>query len=308
MPDALAELERTFTVHRYFEAADKPAFLAEVGGRVRAVAGGFGKVDAAFIDALPELEIIANLGVGYDSVDVVHAAQRGIVVTNTPDVLTDEVADLTLGLMIATVRRIPQADRFVREGRWPQGPFPLSASLRGRRVGILGLGRIGKAIARRCEAFDLIVSYHGRHWQQDARYAYHDTLLGLAAAVDILIVIAPGGPETNGIVDAKVLEALGPQGVLINVARGSVVDEPALVAALRNGTIAAAGLDVFAREPHVPAELVALDNTVLLPHVGSASLATRNAMSKLVVDNLVSWFSGRGPLTPVAETPWHVGP
>ncbi|GGC63740.1 2-hydroxyacid dehydrogenase [Chelatococcus reniformis] len=304
MPEPQQALEAAFTVHRCYGAADREAVLGSLAGRARAVAGGGASVDAAFIDALPRLEIIANLGVGYDAVDAAYAGRKGVVVTNTPDVLTDEVADLTLGLILATVRRLPQADRYVREGRWPKAPFPLTGSLRGRTIGILGLGRIGKAIATRCAAFGVPVAYYGRRRQPDVVYTYHPTLPALAAAVDVLVVVAPGGAETRGIVDAQVLRALGPDGILINVGRGSVVDEPALVAALQDGTIAAAGLDVFAHEPHVPAELIALDNVVLLPHVGSASVATRNAMSQLVVDNLINWFAGRGPVTPVAETPW----
>ncbi|GJD78313.1 2-ketogluconate reductase [Methylobacterium gregans] len=294
------------TLHRLDTAADPEALLAEVAPRIRGLAvGAQTPVDAALMDRLPNLEIIANFGVGYDTVDARAAAARGIVVTNTPDVLTDEVADLTLGLLLATLRRIPQAERYLRAGRWPEAPFPLSPSLRGRRIGILGLGRIGQAIARRLEGFGVAIAYHGRSRQADVPYAYHPTLLGLAEAVHVLIVVAPGGPETAGLIDAAVLRALGPEGVLINVARGSLVDEAALAAALREGTIQAAGLDVFAKEPHVPAELIGLDNAVLLPHVGSASHHTRAAMGQLVVDNLLSWFEGRGPLTPVAETPWR---
>lgn len=294
------------TLHRLDTAADPEALLAEVAPRIRGLAvGAQTPVDAALMDRLPNLEIVANFGVGYDTVDARAAAARGIVVTNTPDVLTDEVADLTLGLLLATLRRIPQAERYLRAGRWPEAPFPLSPSLRGRRIGILGLGRIGQAIARRLEGFGVAIAYHGRSRQADVPYAYHPTLLGLAEAVHVLIVVAPGGPETAGLIDAAVLRALGPEGVLINVARGSLVDEAALAAALREGTIQAAGLDVFAKEPHVPAELIDLDNAVLLPHVGSASHHTRAAMGQLVVDNLLSWFEGRGPLTPVAETPWR---
>jgi lactate dehydrogenase-like 2-hydroxyacid dehydrogenase len=226
------------------------------------------------------------------------------MVTNTPDVLTDEVADLTLGLLLATLRQIPQVDRYLRAGRWLEKPHPLTGTLRNRHVGILGLGRIGRAVAHRLEAFGVTLAYHGRTQQHDVAYAYHPTLLDLARAVDVLIVVAPGGPETKGIVNREVLEALGPEGVLINVARGSLVDEEALIAALRDGTIHSAGLDVFADEPRVPPELIAQEHAVLLPHVGSASVHTRAAMGQLCVDNLVSWFSGKGPLTPVVETPW----
>jgi lactate dehydrogenase-like 2-hydroxyacid dehydrogenase len=298
-------LEQTFTLHRPADAGDPDAFFREIGPRIRGLAtGSHTQVDAASMDRLPRLEIIANFGVGYDSVDAVAAGQRGIVVTNTPDVLTDEVADLAIGLLLAAIRQLPQADRHLREGRWLERPFPLTATLRGRKAGILGLGRIGKAIATRLEAFGIDVAYHGRRPQADVAYRYYPTLVGMAQDVDILMVVAPGGPETQHIVNAEVLQALGPDGVLVNVGRGSVVDERALIAALNARTILTVGLDVFEDEPRVPPELIAMEHVVLLPHVGSASVHTRNAMGQLVVDNLVSWFSGKGPLTPVAETPW----
>lgn len=303
MPEPLQGLAQRCHVHSLANAADPEALLAEIAPRVRAIAG-FGGVSASLIDRLPALEIIANIGVGYDGVDVAAARSRGVIVTNTPDVLTDEVADLTLGLLIATVRRLPQADQFVRHGQWPHGPFPLSQSLRGKTVGVLGLGRIGEAIATRCAAFGLNVEWHSRRQRPEISWRWRESPVALAAACDILVVVAPGGEATRNMVNADVLAALGPRGVLINVARGSVVDEPALIAALQNGVIAAAGLDVFAAEPHVPAALIAMDNVVLLPHVGSATVNTRNAMSQLVVDNLFSWFDGHGPLTPVVETPW----
>ncbi|MCJ2044460.1 2-hydroxyacid dehydrogenase [Methylobacterium sp. J-078] len=304
-PDVMAEVERHFTLHRLDTAPDPEAFLRTVGPRLRGLAtGAQAPVDRALLTRLPNLEIVASLGVGYDTIDTAAAAAQGVVVTNTPDVLTDEVADLALGLLLATVRQIPQADRYLRAGHWPRQTYPLTPTLRGRTVGILGLGRIGRAIARRLEGFGVAIAYHGRRPQADVPYAYHPILLGMAQAVDVLLVVAPGGPETNGLVDAAVLEALGPQGLVVNVARGSVIDEAALIAALQAGTILGAGLDVFAREPHVPPELVAMDHVVLLPHVGSASVHTRAAMGRLVVDNLIAWFDGRGPLTPVPETPW----
>lgn len=299
-----AALAPAFAVHRLDAAPDRDAFLAEVGPRIRGLAvNAQARVDGALMDRLPNLEIVANFGVGYDTIDAAEAGRRGIVVTNTPDVLTDEVADLAVGLLLATVRQIPQADRYLRAGHWPRQPFPLTASLRGRRVGILGLGRIGRAVARRLDGFGVAIAYHGRRPQPEAPYRYHPTLVGMAEAVDVLMVVAPGGPGTAGMVDAAVLAALGPEGILVNVARGSVVDEAALIAALEAGAIHGAGLDVFAAEPHVPERLSALDRVVLLPHVGSGTHDTRAAMGALVVDNLVSWFSGRGPLTPVAETP-----
>lgn len=304
-PDVMDAVAARFTLHRLDTVPDPQAFLAETGPRIRGLAtGAQAPVDRALLARLPGLEIVASFGVGYDTIDTAAAAAQGVVVTNTPDVLTDEVADLALGLLLATVRQIPQADRHLRAGHWPQRTYPLTPTLRGRTVGILGLGRIGRAIARRLHGFGVAIAYHGRRPQADVPYAYHPTLLGLAEASDVLLVVAPGGPETHGIVDAAVLEALGPQGLLVNVARGSLIDEAALIRALQAGTILGAGLDVFAREPHVPPALVAMDHVVLLPHVGSASVETRAAMGRLVVDNLVAWFDGRGPLTPVPETPW----
>lgn len=304
-PDVAERLAARFRLHRLDDAPDRDSFLAEVGPRIRGLAvGAMCPIDAALFDRLPRLEIVSSFGVGYDTIDAAEAARRGIVVTHTPDVLSDEVADLALGLLLAAVRRIPQADRYLRAGRWRQGSFPLTASLRERRAGILGLGRIGRAIATRLEGFGVGIAYHGRTPQHDVPYAYHDSLIGLARAVDVLIVAAPGGPETRGIVDAAVLAALGPEGIVVNIARGSVIDEAALIEALRAGTIHAAGLDVFENEPQVPEALVALENAVLLPHVGSGSHHTRTAMGRLLTDNLVSWFDGRGPLTPVPETPW----
>lgn len=266
-------------------------------------------IDSRFIDALPNLQIIAHFGVGYDAVDAAHAASRGIMVTNTPDVLTEEVADTAMGLLINTVRELPKAENYLREGRWTgEGNYPLTrASLRGRSVGIFGLGRIGLAIARRVEAFGLPVSYHNRRKRDDVSYAYYPTLVSLAEAVDTLICVAPGGAATDRAVNGEVFKALGPNGVFINVGRGSAVDEDALTAALRDDTILAAGLDVFADEPNVPAALLACENACLLPHVASASVHTRQAMADLVVDNLLAWFSEEKALTPVPET-LHVKP
>jgi lactate dehydrogenase-like 2-hydroxyacid dehydrogenase len=254
--------------------------------------------------ALPNLEIVANFGVGYDGVDANFAGRRGIMVTYTPDVLTEEVADTALGLLISTVRELPAAESWLRTGRWrSEGNYPLSRlTLRGRKVGIFGMGRIGLAIARRLEAFGLPVAYHNRRRVEGLAYEYHDTLKGLATAVDTLVSVVPGTASTEKAVNAEVLTALGPDGVFVNVGRGSTVDEPALAAALANGTIAAAGLDVFANEPDVPQSLLDAPNTVLLPHVASASQHTRRAMADLVVDNLVSWFSQGRALTTVPET------
>ena len=266
-----------------------------------AVCGGHTRIDAPFVELFPRLQIVSSFGVGYDHIDAVTLAKRGIVVTHTPDVLTGEVADLALGLLIATVRQLPRVDRYLREGKWLLKPYPLTATLRGRKVGILGLGRIGKAIARRLEACDLEIEYHGRKPQPDVKYRYHPTLLGLALSCDVLMVVASGGAETHHLVGKDVLEALGPDGIVVNVGRGTVIDEQALIAALRDKKILSAGLDVFEDEPRVPAELIAMEHVVLLPHVGSASVHTRNAMGQLVVHNLVSCFGGKGAVTPVPE-------
>ncbi|MFL5260893.1 MAG: 2-hydroxyacid dehydrogenase [Anaeromyxobacteraceae bacterium] len=305
MPAVERQLEERFVVHR---SAARPlaAIAAEHGGQIRGIATrGRERTDAALIAALPRLEIVSNFGVGYDSIDLAAAKERGVIVTNTPDVLDDEVADFTVGLLLATIRRLPQADRYLRAGRWrEEGPFPLSATLRDRTVGMLGMGRIGRRIAKRIAAFDVPVAYHARHPQGDVPYRYHADLLSLARDVDTLVAIVPGGAATRALVNAEVLAALGPRGVLVNVARGSVVDEAALIDALRSGTIHAAGLDVFADEPRVPQALVDLENAVLVPHAGSATHHTRAIMGRLVVENLFSWFDGRGPVTPVPETPW----
>jgi lactate dehydrogenase-like 2-hydroxyacid dehydrogenase len=306
LPSVRAGIETLFTAYYVSEAEDQARLIADVGLRIRGVArGGHGPIDRALIERLPRLEIIANVGVGYDGIDLTAAAARGIVVTNTPDVLTEEVADTALGLLLMTVRELSAAERYLRAGRWPsEGPYPLTASLRDRTVGIVGLGRIGLAIARRLDAMKVPVVYHTRSQRPDAPYRHYGDLGEMAADVDTLMVIVPGTPSTRQMIDATVLSALGPNGILINVGRGSTVDEPALIRALQDGTIRAAGLDVFAGEPNVPAELIALPNVVLLPHVGSASMHTRQAMGQLVIDNLRSWFEDGRPLTPVPETPW----
>jgi lactate dehydrogenase-like 2-hydroxyacid dehydrogenase len=254
---------------------------------------------------LPKLEIVSSFGVGYDHVDAKWAGAHGIVVTNTPDVLNEEVADTALGLLLCTVREFPQAERYVRAGKWTAGNYRLTpATLRDRTVGMVGMGRIGKAIARRLEAFGVPIVYHSRNPQPDVSYRYYPKLVDMARDVDTLMVIVPGGAGTRNIINAEVLEALGPNGILINMARGSVVDEPALIQALEDKKIQSAGLDVYAKEPSVPKELIEMDHVVLFPHLGSASEWTRARMDQLVVDNLASWIAGKGPLTPVAETPW----
>jgi lactate dehydrogenase-like 2-hydroxyacid dehydrogenase len=307
MPLIEDRLRERFTVHMLPPDSELAAFFAAHGPQIGGVAtgGAHRRVGAELFAGLPNLKIVSNFGVGYDTVDAAEAGRRGIVVTNTPDVLNEEVADTALGLLIATVRELPQADRYVRAGKWTERPYRLTpGTLRGRTVGIVGMGRIGQAIARRIEGFGLAVVYHSRNKQAGVAYRHYPKLLDMARDVDTLIVIVPGGPATKNMIDAEVLAALGPQGVLINIARGSVVDEPALIEALEKRTIMAAGLDVFAAEPHVPPALLAMEHVVLLPHVGSASEHTRQAMGQLVVDNLVAWASGKPPLTPVPETPF----
>jgi len=300
----MADVERQ--LESAFELVRGDAGLVAHAPAIRAiVTRGRDKIGEEMLARLPAVELIANFGVGYDSVDVEAARRHGVVVTNTPDVLNDEVADLSVALLLATVRQIPQAERYLRSGRWLSGNFPLGPTLRDRTIGLIGMGRIGRRIAQRLRAFDVPVVYHSRTPQADVPYKHYPDLRAMAADVDTLLAIIPGGAGTRGIVDASVLAALGPRGIFINVARGSIVDEPALIEALRSKTILAAGLDVFADEPRVPAALLDLDNVVLLPHVGSATVYTRGLMGKLVVDNVVSWFEGKGPVTPVPETPWR---
>jgi lactate dehydrogenase-like 2-hydroxyacid dehydrogenase len=301
-PHAVERITSTFRIVP-LESSDPALIAPELAARIRGVAAAT-RIDAAFVNALPNLEIVANFGVGYDAVDAPHCAGCGVMVTNTPDVLTEEVADTAVGLLINTVRELPKAEAWLRAGKWvSDGNYPLTpATLRGRHAGIFGMGRIGSAIARRLEAFGLKVSYHNRRRIEGATYDYYPTLKELAEAVDTLISVAPGGASTDRIVNAEIFRALGPDGVFVNIGRGSAVDEPALIEALKSGTIRGAGLDVFADEPRVPQELIALPNACLLPHVGSATIHTRQAMADLVVDNLISWFTQRKAVTPVAET------
>lgn len=305
LPEAAeAALDREFEVLRLWREADPGAALARLAPRLRFAVGSHWYVDGATLDGLPALEIIANFGVGYDTIDCSACAARGVVVTNTPDVLNEEVADTTMALLLATIRRIPQGDRFVRAGRWETERFPLTPSLVGRMVGIVGFGRIGQTIARRLSAFAVKgVCYHARRPRPNLPFPYYSSLVDMARDCDVLIVITPGGADTRHLIGRAVMEALGPGGCLVNVSRGSVVDEKALVDCLESGRLGMAGLDVFENEPHVPERLRALENVVLAPHVGSATHQTRQAMGLLVVDNLVAWKEGRRPPTPVPETP-----
>jgi lactate dehydrogenase-like 2-hydroxyacid dehydrogenase len=295
-----AALDAAYTVHR-LPTDDHDAFLVEVGPRIRGVAtwAGFG-LPNAIMDALPRLEIIAVNGVGTDRVDLDHARGRGVRVTTTPDVLTEDVADLAIGLWLATVRRIAVADRYVRAGDWGVAPpFVLTPRASGRRVGVVGLGKIGAAIARRAAPFAAEIAYSNRRPAPDAAYRYFPQPAALAAWADVLFIVTPGGPSTHNLIDAEVIAALGPQGVLINVARGSVVDEAALTSALVEGRLGGAGLDVFADEPHVPQALLALDTVVLQPHLGSATIEGRGDMADLVLANLAAHFAGDPLLSPV---------
>jgi hydroxypyruvate reductase len=298
LPSLEKQLAETYTVHRLPPAGpERAAFLAARGaefeGLVTSAAGGAG---AGLINALPKLRVISSFGVGLDQLDVQAAAQRGIPVGYTPDVLNDCVADLAFALVLATGRRIPEGDRFVRAGRWeqkPAAPFPLGRKVSGARLGIVGLGRIGRTVARRASGFEMEVRYHNRRPAEDAPWTYEPQLVELARWADFLVVITAGGAGTRHLIDAKVLDALGPKGFLVNVSRGTVVDEQALVQALREKRIGGAGLDVFEREPQVPHELFTLDNVVMVPHIASATVQTREAMAQRVMDNLAAFFAGQ---------------
>jgi len=306
-PVMMAGLEGKVTLHPLLDAKDRDAFINSVADKIRAIVVAYtaDKVDGAFMQRFPKLEQVSSFGVGYDHVDAKWAGEHGIIVTNTPDVLNEEVADTAIGLLLCTLREFPQAERYVRAGKWEEKYYPLSqATLRGRTIGMVGMGRIGKAIARRLEAFGVPIVYHSRNPQAGVSYKYYPKLVDMARDVDTLMVIVPGGASTQNMINAEVLKALGPQGVVINMARGSVVDEPALIEALKNRTIFSAGLDVVAKEPHVPKELLEMEHIVLFPHLGSASEATRAAMDQLVVDNILAWAAGKPPLTPVPETPF----
>lgn len=301
-PFLMEPLGEAFVVHDRLHQAD-PAAFAKLAPEIRGICGGGeSKVPRSLMEQLPALEVVSIMGVGYDGVDIPAAIERRIPVTHTPGVLNDDVADLAISLMFCVARRIPQADRYVREGRWAaEGPMPLARKVSGARLGIVGLGRIGQAIALRAQAFGMSVAYTARSAKPQLSFDFHSTVKALAAQVDFLVVITPGGAGTHHLIDADVLRALGPNGYLINVARGSVVDEAALVEALQKGVIAGAGLDVFEKEPHVPEALKAMDNVVLTPHMASATRETRQAMADLAIENLRAHFAGRPLLSPVPE-------
>ncbi|MGG5811759.1 2-hydroxyacid dehydrogenase [Falsiroseomonas sp. CW058] len=298
----LEALAARFEVHLYYAAEDKAAMLGRHRDTIRAIAtkGEVG-ADAALMDALPKVEIIACYGVGYDLIDVAAAKARGIRVTNTPDVLTEEVADMAFALLLAAARRIPAADAWVRDGSWAaKGPMPLTTRVWGRRIGIVGLGRIGRAIARRAEAFRMPIAYSARERKADAPYDWHPTPAAMAPHVDVLMVSAAGGAATRGLVDRAAIDALPPHAILCNVARGTVVEEPALLAALRERRIAAAGLDVFLDEPAIDPEFATFDHVVLAPHAASGTVETRRDMGRLMRENLEAQMDGRPLPTPVA--------
>jgi lactate dehydrogenase-like 2-hydroxyacid dehydrogenase len=299
-PPTQVRLDQEFACHKLHEAADRAAFLKELAPRVRGLATfGAGGADAKLMDALPRLEIISNFGVGVDAIDLEAAKARKVIVTNTPDVLNDCVADTAMALTVNVMRRFPQSEVYLRAGLWAsKGGYPLTTSLGGKTMGILGLGRIGEAIARRAQAFGMKIRYHNRK-KKDVAYPYDADPIALAKNADVLMIVTPGGPETERLVGARVLDALGPEGYLVNIARGSVVDEPVLLKYLQDRKIAGAGLDVFADEPRVPPAFFTLENAVLLPHVGSATQETRTAMGNLQVDNLLAHFAGKPVLTRV---------
>ncbi len=299
-PLLMPQLSSAFELH-VLPDMDAAALLS-VAPQVRGIAAsGDSKVPAELIAQLPALEVISVMGVGYDGIDVAAAKARGVMVTHTPDVLNDDVADLALGLMLSASRQLPAADRFVRGGHWLQGTMPLARKMSGARLGLVGMGRIGQAIAQRALGFNMKIAYTARSAKPALPYTFHATAEALAAQVDFLVVITPGGAGTRRLIDARVLQALGPNGFLVNVARGSVVDEEALIEALEKGTIAGAGLDVFEDEPRVPQRLLDLHKAVLTPHIGSATAATRQAMADLAFNNLSAHLSGRAVPTPVPE-------
>jgi hydroxypyruvate reductase len=294
-----AVLEKEFNCHKLFAAENRTAFLKSVSAQVRAIASFGSSVDAALMDALPKLEIISNFGVGVDSIDLAAARKRGIIVTNTPDVLNDCVADTTLALTLNVMRRFPQAEGYLRAGFWAtRGAYPLTTSLGGKTMGILGLGRIGEAIAKRAQAFGMNIHYHNRN-KKDVAYRYARDPVALARASDVIVVVTPGGAGTRHIVDARVLDALGPEGYVVNISRGSTIDEAALIRCLQEGRIAGAGLDVFENEPQIDPRFFAMDNVVVLPHVGSATVETRTAMGNLQIENLRLHFAGKPVATRV---------
>lgn len=301
LPAEMDALEGSFDLIRLWKEADPEAVLQAHKNDIVGILSAYNgmPVTARILSSLPNLEIVAQFGVGVDNIDLQAAKSRGIFVTNTPDILTPDTADIALSLILCLLRRIVEADMYVRVGKWASGAFSLSSSLSGKTVGIVGMGRIGQAIARRCLAFDMKIVYHGPRQKSDLAYPYYADLLQMAQASDVLVMACPGGAETKNLITSKILKALGPKGFLVNIARGSVVNTEDLLIALRNRDIAGAGLDVYENEPNVPEALISMDNVVLLPHVGSATSETRSEMGCLVIANILAHFEGTPLLTPV---------
>ena len=294
MPQYFVNLaDKDFNTHKLWLQNDEDKYISEVQEKVDAIAvmGGY-KITPELMKSMTNLKIIACYGVGYDAIDIDYAKSLGIKVTNTPEVLNDEVADTAIALMLCVYKQIVDADNFARNNSWVNGDFPLSKKFSGSKLGIVGMGRIGKAIAKRAEAFDCVISYHSRN-KKDVKYKFYDNVNELAKDVDTLCIITPGGKETEKLINQKVLKDLGTNGVLINVARGSVVDQDELIYCLKNNIILAAGLDVYVNEPNIPKELIDLKNTVLLPHIASGTVETRNAMGQLVYDNIKNYFENK---------------
>lgn len=301
MPRQMAMLEKSYALHRHDLAKDPEGLVREIAPRITAIATTGGKgLKRDLIEMLPNLKVVASSGVGYDSIDIAACNEHGVIVTNTPDVLTDDVADTGIGLILGTLRGMARGDRWVRDGSWKRnGMMPLMTTISGKRLGIVGLGRIGKALALRALPMGTTISYFGRKQQSEVPYTYYNDLQAMCRNIDILVLCCPGGEATRNLVNADVLKTLGPKGTVVNIARGTVVDELALIDALKSGGIAGAGLDVFATEPNVNEALIAMDNVVLYPHHSSGTFETRDAMAQLVVDNLAAFFAGKPLLTPV---------
>lgn len=301
LPAEMDALEKSFDLIRLWKEPNPEAVLQAYKNDIVGILSAYNgiPVTARILESLPNLEIVAQFGVGVDNIDLGAAKARGIAVTNTPDILTPDTADIALSLILCLMRRIVEADMYVRVGKWVSGAFSLSSSLSGKTVGIVGMGRIGQAIARRCLAFDMKIVYHGPRQKLDMTYPYYADLRQMAEASDVLVMACPGGAETKNLVTGKILKALGPKGYLVNIARGSVVNTEDLLIALRNRDIAGVGLDVYENEPNVPEALISMDNVVLLPHVGSATAETRSEMGRLVIANILAYFEGKPLLTAV---------
>jgi hydroxypyruvate reductase len=296
----LAALEATYTCHRYWTAPDKAALMQQLAPNCKiVVTSGSRGIGASEMQQLPKLELVACFGVGTDAIDLAHAKAHRIAVTNTPDVLTEDVADLAVSLILASIRRVVQADQYVRQGRWRKGNMALTQSMQGRKIGIVGLGRIGQSIAKRCVAFNTSIAYFGPRKKAELPYRHFDSVVALAQWADVLVAACPGGPATRNIISRDVLTALGTEGLFVNISRGSVVDQQALIEMLSSGQLGAAGLDVFNDEPNVPEVLFSLDNVVLQPHQASATTSTRAAMGQLVLDNVANFLAGKALRTPV---------